>query len=83
VRDWGIGILPEERERVFGESARGINVGLRAGSGLGLYIVKAIIHAHGGEISVAQTRGEGTTMKIELPIRWAAKQFVELRTGQA
>lgn len=83
VRDWGIGILPEERERVFGESTRGINVGLRAGSGLGLYIVKAIIHAHGGEISVAQTRGEGTTMKIELPIRWAATQSVELRSGQA
>lgn len=69
VRDWGIGILPEDHERVFAESVRGKNVGLRVGSGLGLYIVKSILQAHGGDISVVATPGPGTTFKVILPVR--------------
>lgn len=69
VRDWGIGIPPEDRERVFTENARGSNVGGRIGTGLGLYIVRGIVRAHGGEVSVAETSGPGTTVKIVLPLR--------------
>jgi signal transduction histidine kinase len=69
VRDWGIGILPEEREQVFAEGARGTNVGPRTGSGFGLFIVRQIIRAHGGEISVVDTAGPGTTLKVDFPIR--------------
>jgi signal transduction histidine kinase len=77
VRDWGIGILPEERERVFAESARGTNVGPRTGSGLGLFIVRQIIRAHEGEVSVVETDGPGTTLKVVLPIRQASERMAE------
>jgi signal transduction histidine kinase len=77
VRDWGIGILPEDRERVFAENARGTNVGSRAGSGLGLYIVRAIIRKHGGDVSVVETNGRGTTLMIDLPIRQGAELGTE------
>jgi signal transduction histidine kinase len=73
VRDWGIGILPEERERVFAENVRGMNVGLQPGSGLGLYIVRAILQAHGGDVSVVETNGRGATLMVDLPIRQVAQ----------
>lgn len=68
VRDWGIGILPEEREEVFAERTRGANLAQLPGSGLGLYIARKIIRAHGGEISVEETSGPGTTLRIVLPL---------------
>lgn len=69
VRDWGIGILPEDRERIFTETYRGANVGQREGSGLGLFIVRAILRAHGGDIMLVETSGPGSTMQIALPLR--------------
>lgn len=77
VRDWGIGIAPDEHQQVFAEGKRGTNVGLREGSGLGLYIVNAIIRAHGGEIRFVRTQGAGTTVKIDLPIRQATQQCAD------
>lgn len=77
VRDWGIGIMPDEREHVFAESARGRNVGRRSGTGLGLYIVDGIIRAHGGGISVEDTDGPGTTMRVVLPLRPPASRLAE------
>lgn len=68
VRDWGIGILPEQREEVFAERTRGANLAQLPGSGLGLYIARKIIRAHGGEISVEETSGPGTTLRIVLPL---------------
>ncbi len=41
----------------------------RSGSGLGLYIVKLLVEAHAGEITVQSTPGEGTTFSIVLPLR--------------
>ncbi len=69
VRDWGIGILPDEREQVFTENARGRNVGSRPGTGFGLFIVDSIIRLHDGGVSVEDTDGPGTTIKVVLPIR--------------
>lgn len=69
VRDFGIGINLEEREIVFDQRVRGRNVGARAGTGLGLYIVKSIMRAHGGAISVEQPDGPGTLLKMVLPLR--------------
>lgn len=68
LRDWGIGILPEDRDHVFEERTRGSNVGVLPGSGLGLFIVRAIFRSHGGDISVIDTPGPGTTIKIVLPL---------------
>ena len=69
VRDWGIGIPPEERERVFSDYVRGTNVGTTPGTGLGLSIVSQIIGLHGGLVEVVDTQGPGTTVRIVLPRR--------------
>lgn len=68
VRDWGIGIMPEDYEHVFAENTRGRNVGGRMGTGLGLYIVDTIMRLHGGKVSVEHTDGPGTTLKVTLPL---------------
>lgn len=63
VRDNGVGIPPEERERVFEifYSTR------KGGTGLGLAIVDRIARAHGGRVKMDSEIGEGTTVTIELP----------------
>lgn len=67
VRDQGVGIRPEELDRVFErfariDSGRGVE-----GSGLGLTIVRAIARAHGGEVEVASHPGEGATFTLVVP----------------
>ncbi len=73
VVDHGMGIAAEERESVFSPfmrshaaTARGIE-----GTGLGLYLSKRIVQAHGGTIAVADTPGGGATMIVDLPGRAA------------
>ena len=67
VRDEGIGITPEDREKLFQQFERGANVGKIKGSGLGLCIVKHIVDLHGGTISVESAIGKGTTFIVTLP----------------
>jgi signal transduction histidine kinase len=64
VRDNGVGIPPEERERVFElfYSTR------KGGTGLGLAIVDRIARAHGGRVKLESAVGEGTVVTVELPI---------------
>jgi two-component system phosphate regulon sensor histidine kinase PhoR len=69
VRDWGCGIAREHHPRLFErfyrvDKARGRQAG---GTGLGLAIVKHIVQAHGGQVAVASTPGEGSTFEIRLP----------------
>ena len=66
VRDVGSGIPPEERERVFQKFTRG-RAGATRGSGLGLYLAREIVHAHGGRIWVGDTEGPGATVLFTLP----------------
>jgi signal transduction histidine kinase len=70
VRDHGTGIPDEDRERVFEKFTRG-RVGLTRGSGLGLYLAREIVDAHGGRIWVDETDGAGATVRFTLPIRTA------------
>jgi signal transduction histidine kinase len=67
VRDEGIGITAEDREKLFQQFERGANVGKIKGSGLGLCIVKQIVDLHGGTISVESAIGKGTTFTVTLP----------------
>jgi len=71
VSDSGMGISPEDRERLFERlfRAKGAAALQIPGTGLGLTIVKAIVDAHGGEIEVESEEGVGTTFRISLPMR--------------
>ena len=68
VRDEGIGIAPGDIDRIFELFATGSGVGSRAGSGIGLPIVKAIVDARGGTVHVTSTPGEGTCFTVQLPL---------------
>ncbi len=67
VRDHGPGIPPDYRERVFRAFERGPRGGGVSGHGLGLFIVREIVRAHGGEILLESAEGGGTAFTIELP----------------
>lgn len=68
VRDTGIGIPPEVLPHIFEKFYRGPSEEVATGSGLGLSIVKQIVEAHGGKISVESTPGEGSTFTFTLPL---------------
>ena len=69
VRDEGLGLEPEDSEKVFDRFWKGDEKSAReAGrSGLGLAIVKTIVESHGGKSTVRSTKGVGSTFTIWLP----------------
>lgn len=69
VQDEGVGIPIDEQRRIFerfyrveGPETRGVS-----GTGLGLYLIRAIVEAHGGNIRVNSRLGEGATFYVTLP----------------
>lgn len=68
VRDYGIGISKEDQERIFGRFERAVSIKSYGGLGLGLYISRQIVDAHGGRIRVESTAGKGATFAVELPL---------------
>jgi PAS domain S-box-containing protein len=69
VADQGIGIAPENVGRIFGRFQRAAPIRNYGGLGLGLFITRHIVEAHGGTISVVSKVGEGATFVVELPSR--------------
>jgi PAS domain S-box-containing protein len=67
VVDHGIGIAPEDAERIFQRYEQAISSRAFGGLGLGLYIARQIIEAHGGTIRVESQPGAGSTFTIDLP----------------
>ncbi|MBI2390635.1 MAG: HAMP domain-containing protein [Deltaproteobacteria bacterium] len=67
VRDHGPGIPPESRSRIFERFERSTSEARSGGLGLGLYIVRQIVEAHGGSISLESEIGVGSTFTVELP----------------
>lgn len=65
VSDEGTGIPEESMNRVFTRFWRGSK---RGGTGLGLYIVKGIVEAHGGTITVGRAPGGGAEFRFTLPV---------------
>lgn len=67
VKDEGIGIAAEDQERIFERFARGESEQHYGGFGLGLWIARHLVEAHGGSICVESRRGSGATFHVELP----------------
>jgi signal transduction histidine kinase/putative methionine-R-sulfoxide reductase with GAF domain len=67
VRDHGIGIAAEDQARIFGRFERAVSSRHFGGLGLGLWIVRQIVEAHGGTIAVESAPGEGAQFRVELP----------------
>ncbi|MEL6469428.1 MAG: hybrid sensor histidine kinase/response regulator [Cyanobacteria bacterium J06623_4] len=67
LSDDGVGISPEQAEHIFERYHRGRAARPTQGLGLGLYICRQIVEAHGGRIGVRSELGEGTLFWFELP----------------
>ena len=68
VRDHGQGIGPEDQQRIFEPYERLASAAGEDGAGLGLYIVREVVRAHGGRIEVESAPGQGATFRVFLPI---------------
>ncbi len=71
VADTGAGIPAADREKIFERFYRSATAArlVVPGTGLGLPIVKAIVEAHGGSITVDSAEGQGSTFTVHLPLR--------------
>lgn len=67
VKDTGPGVAPDDVPRLFERYWQAPRL-LRAGSGLGLYIAKGIVDAHGGEIGVESEPGKGAEFWFTVPV---------------
>jgi signal transduction histidine kinase len=77
VSDDGPGIPPEELPRLAERHFRGSRSRGVEGSGLGLFIVRAVVEAHGGALRIASGTGRGTTVTVTLPRDTAAGATVD------
>jgi signal transduction histidine kinase len=68
ISDMGIGIPPEDINKIFESFYRTKNAELMTGTGLGLAIVKRAVELHNGEIAVTSELNKGTTFYIKIPI---------------
>lgn len=67
IQDTGCGIGPSEVGSIFRKYHRTVSSATVDGSGLGLFIVRSIVEAHGGTVSVESTVGHGATFTVTLP----------------
>jgi signal transduction histidine kinase len=68
VTDHGIGIDPARRPYIFDRFERAVSSASYGGLGLGLYIARSIVVAHGGTLEVASEPGQGATFTVVLPL---------------
>jgi signal transduction histidine kinase len=72
VSDTGPGIPKEKQGQLFSKFVQIQKANATVGTGLGLYIVKGITQAHGGNVSLESESGHGTTITITLPLNTIA-----------
>ena len=68
IRDTGNGMEPQEAKKLFERYSRLSRHEEVEGTGLGLFVVKSIVEAHGGKISITSSVGVGTTFELSLPL---------------
>lgn len=68
VSDRGVGIAPVDQQRLFQRFERAASSRNFGGMGLGLWIVKQLVEAHGGTVTVASQPQQGATFVVELPL---------------
>jgi two-component system sensor histidine kinase SenX3 len=70
VRDHGMGIPQHEQNRIFDKFVRGqaAKDSCTQGTGIGLAMVRQIVHAHEGEVLLASGVGQGSTFTVRLPL---------------
>jgi signal transduction histidine kinase len=68
VRDRGIGIAPEDLGRMFERFERVVTHGRHVGFGIGLWLVRRLVEAHGGSLSAGSEPGRGSTFTVRLPL---------------
>jgi signal transduction histidine kinase len=78
VTNEGAGIPPDEAPHVFERyvRTRGARAGRVTGTGLGLYIARGLVEAHGGRIEVESVPGAKTTFRVSLPAQLRARAAV-------
>ncbi|RYZ39498.1 MAG: response regulator [Myxococcaceae bacterium] len=81
VVDHGIGIKPEDRERIFERFERAVSTHHYGGLGLGLWVSRQVVEAHQGRIDVEDTPGGGTTFHVTLPLKELEAPMPEAATG--
>ncbi|MFY0529751.1 ATP-binding protein [Archangium gephyra] len=75
VRDQGVGVAPEDQARLFDRFERvRLDRGV-TGYGVGLWIVRRVVEAHGGSISIESRLGEGACFIVRLPSRGQARDM--------
>ncbi|HTS62586.1 MAG TPA: two-component regulator propeller domain-containing protein [Candidatus Acidoferrales bacterium] len=77
IEDTGVGIAPEDRERIFEAFVQVGRPGSQKGTGLGLSITRQFVELMGGSISVASAPGKGSTFRVAFPV--APAQEAEVR----
>ena len=68
IEDQGIGMTPEQLDRMFEKFYRADSSGAIPGTGLGMAIIKSIIEQHGGSIEIESKYGKGTKVMLYLPV---------------
>jgi signal transduction histidine kinase len=68
VSDEGVGIPAEDLVRIFERFEQVVTRRARSGFGVGLWLVRELVEAHGGSIEVVSTVNKGSTFKVQLPI---------------
>jgi len=67
VIDQGIGIAPQDRARIFERFERAVGNTAQGGFGIGLWLSRQLVLAHGGELEVESALGQGSTFVVRLP----------------
>jgi signal transduction histidine kinase len=78
VEDQGIGIAPQDQARIFGRFERAVSARHYGGLGLGLFIVRQIVEAMGGNIRVQSELGAGAKFIVQLPLEPPREQPADM-----